>query len=145
MPNDDQRLRGVRATAVFLLLRAWTCEAARPLRPYEAPLLAPFVATEALVKWQPAEWSIAFAPSSEDTHKSLTAEDTVSDDSLDLIDGSDASGGGDHARWLRAVARRARDVSIEPIAAAVALKREGWTGASIQSSASFSLANDVHD
>ena len=59
MPKDNRGLSGVRATAVFLLLRAWYCEAARPLRPYEAPLVAPFVAPEALIKWQPAEWSIA--------------------------------------------------------------------------------------
>ena len=145
MPKDNRGLSGVRATAVFLLLRAWYCEAARPLRPYEAPLVAPFVAPEALIKWQPAEWSIALAPSSEDPYvPSTNADDAIVDESLDLTDVSRVSDG-HAARLWRAFANRARDVSIEPIAAAVAIKREGWTGGSIQSSASFAVADDARD
>ena len=34
---------------------------------------------------------------------------------------------------------RARDVDVRPIAASVAVKREGWTGASVSSNAQFSL------
>ena len=152
MPKDNRGLSGVRATAVFLLLRAWYCEAARPLRPYEAPLVAPFVAPEALIKWQPAEWSIALAPSSEDPYvPSTNADDAIVDESLDLTDESldltavSRVSDGHAARLWRAFANRARDVSIEPIAAAVAIKREGWTGGSIQSSASFAVADDARD
>jgi len=146
MPKDNRGPSGVRATAVFLLLRAWYCEAARPF--YEAPLLQPLLAPETLIKWQPAEWSIALAPSSEDPYDpSTNVDDAIVDESLDLIDVShaDVSRGHAAARLWHAFANRARDVSIEPIAAAVAIKREGWTGGSIQSSASFAVANDARD
>ena len=122
---------------VLIAVASRDAAASRPL--YEAPLLTPLVAPKALAAWQPREWAVILAPSAETTAE---PDDTSHDEDTpdDVTDETDHPSHDDfHPSSWRRFFIRARDVDVRPIAASVAVKREGWTGASVSSNAQFSL------
>ena len=132
-------------TACLIAVAVSRAAASRPF--YEAPLLAPLVAPKTLAAWQPREWSVSVndpenvdARDDDDEFKDEFNDDS-DDASSDVVETTDAS---DHrhdrhpSSWRRFFAA-ARDVDVRPIAATVAAKRDGWTGASVSTTAQFSI------
>ena len=128
---------------VLIAVASRDAAASRPL--YEAPLLTPLVAPKALAAWQPREWAVVLAPSAETRDDDTETDDTshdedTPDDVTETIDETDHRSHDDfHPSSWRRFFIRARDVDVRLIAASVAVKREGWTGASVSSNAQFSL------
>lgn len=113
----------------FAVLRVGVavCEAGRPVRAYEAPLLTPLTHPEALRFWQPETWTLAISPSSED-------EPLDSDDILSRL----------HQRVSRHPSARPHWLADEPparevLAADLTAKREGFNGASFTTTATIQI------
>lgn len=124
--SSSERAR-TRALVAFAVLRAGVavCEAARPVRAYEAPLLTPLTHPEALRFWQPETWTLAVSPSSED--EPLDAYDVLS-----------------HLRHRDSPRRRPSWLADDPpardvLAADVTAKREGFHGASFTTTATIQI------
>ena len=132
----------MRSFTACLIVAAFAASRAAASRPfYEAPLLAPLVAPKMLAAWQPREWTVSVndpenvdARDDDDEFNDFTDDDS-DDSSSDVVETTV-----DHhpSSWRRFFAAT-RDVDVRPIAATVAAKREGWSGASVSANAQFSI------
>lgn len=140
--HDTMRSSSFTACLITFALATSRAAASRPF--YEAPLLAPLVAPKTLAAWQPREWSVSVANDPENVVARDDDEDEFNDEYNDVSDDASSSSDvletTDHhpSSWRRFFAA-ARDVDVRPIAATVAARREGWTGASVSTTAQFSI------